>query len=186
MHGGGGVSLSERRQEAALAPSVPKTFLTQPNQKTRDALTRTGHFDWQRGGANPVSPLSTSKWVLCLDICRLYQRLVPTEAPWDCDPKKPPQSPSVSGVSPISQLACNHSAPLCASPATAGVCPRSHWGKSSPVWTERPDSCNEVKLLNSGTTVGHLLCYQKYKNTPHKYPKAEPSKHGINSSGIPS
>lgn len=134
----GGVSLSERRQEVALAPSDPQTFLMQLTQKTCDAQTRTGHFDWQGGGANPVSPLSTSKWVFCLDICRLYPWLVPTEAPWDCDPKNPPQSPSVSGVSPIFQLACNNSVPLCVSPATAGVCPCSHWGKSSPVRTERP------------------------------------------------
>lgn len=138
MHGGGGVSLSERRQEVALAPSDPQTFLMQLTQKTRNAQTRTRHFDWQGGGANPVSPLSTSKWVFCLDICRLYPWLVPTEAPWDCDPKKNPQSPSVPGVSPIFQLACNNSVPLCVSPATAGVCPCSHWGKSSQVRTERP------------------------------------------------
>lgn len=83
----------------------PRPFVTQSTQKTRDAQPRTGHFDWQGGGANPVSPLSTSKWVFCLDICRFYHRLMPTEAPWDCDPKKKkkpnPQSPSVSGVSPI-------------------------------------------------------------------------------------
>lgn len=40
-------------------------------------------------------------------------------------------------------------------------------------------SCNEVKLLNSGIIMGHLFCYQKYKNITHKYPKVEPSKHKI-------
>lgn len=208
MHGGGGVSLSERRQEVALAPSDPQTFLMQLTQKTRNAQTRTGHFDWQGGGANPVSPLSTSKWVFCLDICRLYPWLVPTEAPWDCDPKKTPQSPSVPGVSPIFQLVCNNSVPLCVSPAKLVYVP-AHTGVS-PVRLGRKDlgielrtffpwvydldcvettnerqendydakvgSCNEVKLLNSGIIMGHLFCYQKYKNITHKYPKVEPSK----------
>lgn len=41
------------------------------SERQRLLPSRTGRFDWQEGGANPVSPLRSSKWVLCLDICRV-------------------------------------------------------------------------------------------------------------------